>query len=111
MKFTSIYGFALSGFLIGIGSQAIAGDLFAHGYCGVAKKNKRSAVALIIFLLSGIIGGILSANNYIPFLTDGNNNIKWDMDHSLSANISIVIGIVLLIGGFILRKGDFNNTA
>jgi uncharacterized membrane protein YozB (DUF420 family) len=77
----------------------------------VGKKNKRSVAALIIFILSGIIGGILSSNNYIPFLTDGSNNIKVDIDHALSANICIVIGVLLLIGGFFLRKGDFNNTS
>jgi uncharacterized membrane protein YedE/YeeE len=97
--------------LIGIGSQAIAGDLFAHGYCGVAKKNKRSFAALVIFILSGIIGGILSSNNYIPFLTDGENNIKVEVDHALSANICIVVGVLLVIAGLFLRKGDFNNTA
>jgi uncharacterized membrane protein YedE/YeeE len=97
--------------LVGIGSQAISGDLFAHGYCGVAKQNKKSAVALAIFILSGIIGGILSANNSIPFLTDGENNIKINIDHALTANICIVIGVILVIVGFFLRKGDFNDTS
>jgi preprotein translocase subunit Sec61beta len=44
-------------------------------------------------------------------LTDGENNIKVEVDHALSANICIVVGVLLVIAGFFLRKGDFNNTA
>jgi len=60
--------------------------------------------------LAGILGGTFATNNTIPFLTDGYRNPTWNLNHNLSANISIGVGALLLIIGFIMRRGEFHDT-
>lgn len=110
LRHTSIYGFALSGLLVGLGARIMHGDFHAHAYSEIGKRNMRSMVAVIVVVLAAILGGTLSTNNTLPFLTDGYRNLTWNLNHNISSLISIGVGVLLLIIGFIMRRGDFSDT-
>ena len=67
-------------------------------------------LAVIVILLAGILGGTLATNNTLAFLTDGYRNLTWNLNHDLAAWISMGVGVLLLIIGFIMRRGDFSDT-
>lgn len=69
-----------------------------------------SILAVVIILLSAILGGTLATNNTVPFLTDGYRNLTWNLNHDLASWISIGLGAALLIAGFVMRRGEFNDT-
>lgn len=64
-----------------------------------------------MFILFGIIGGTLAANNTIPIFTDGGRNPWWNLDHAVSANICIGLGVLFMIIGFFMRKRNVANTS
>ena len=65
VKNLSIIGFALSGFLVGLGTKLSNGCTSGHGVCGLPRFSKRSWAAVMIFLPAGII--ISTFGKYIPF--------------------------------------------
>lgn len=64
---------------------------------------------MVVIILGGILGGTLSTNNTIPFLTDGYRNPTWNLNHDISANISIGVGVLFLIIGLIMRRTEFSD--
>jgi len=104
LRHTSVYGFALAGLLVGFGARLMHGDIHAHGYSEAAKRNGRSFIAMIIIIMAGILGGTFATNNTIPFFTDGYRNPTWNLNHDVSANICIGVGLLFLIIGFIMRR-------
>lgn len=45
----------LSGFMVGLGTRTGSGCTSGHGVCGLARLSKRSLVATLCFLLSGML--------------------------------------------------------
>lgn len=109
LRHTSVYGFALAGLLVGFGARMMHGGIHAHGYSQAAKRNGRSFIAMIVILLAAILGGTFSTNNTIPFLTDGYKNPTWNLNHDISSFISMGVGVLFLIIGFILRRSEFHD--
>ena len=66
----SIYGFLISGFLVGFGTKIGNSCTSGHGVCGLPRLSIRSFVAVGCFLSSGI--GIATLRYYEPFLNEGN---------------------------------------
>ena len=64
---------------------------------------------MILILAAAILGGTLATSNFIPILSDGYRNLKWNFNHEISANICIGVGVILLILGFIMRRAEFND--
>jgi hypothetical protein len=64
---------------------------------------------MIIILLAGILGGTFATHNTIPFLTDGYRNPTWNLNHFISSNICIGVGVLFLIIGFIMRRSEFSD--
>jgi len=62
----SLPGFMISGFLVGFGSKMASGCISGHGICGLPLINKRSFVAIILFMIFGIL--VSTIRYYIPFL-------------------------------------------
>jgi uncharacterized membrane protein YjfL (UPF0719 family) len=94
---TSMYGFAFSGFLIGIGSKLSHGDFFFHACQGIALKNKNSIILALIIFLTAILSAWLGNNNHLGLLANGEVNPQMEFIHHASANICIAISIILLI--------------
>ena len=47
--------FAISGFLVGLGTKLSNGCTSGHGVCGLPRLSNRSFVAVITFMVSGVI--------------------------------------------------------
>lgn len=105
--YTSQFGYALSGFLVGIGTKMANGCTSGHGLCGMARLSIRSLVAVITFLLSGMI--IATINYYTqglgPF-TDDDYSPIFTYNHDITAVISIILGLILPFIGLYLRFKD-----
>jgi uncharacterized membrane protein YedE/YeeE len=94
---TSFLGFALAGLLVGFGTKLGNGCTSGHGLCGLSRLSVRSLVAVITFLLTAIAIGTL--NYYVtlgPF-TDETMRPKIWYNHLISANLCIVLSIILCI--------------
>ena len=52
---SSIPLLVVAGFLVGFGTKIGSGCTSGHGVCGISRFSKRSIVATILFLGSGII--------------------------------------------------------
>jgi uncharacterized membrane protein YedE/YeeE len=46
---------AAAGLLVGLGSQLGSGCTSGHGVCGVARLSRRSIVATVVFMATGMI--------------------------------------------------------
>ena len=62
----SLPGFIVAGFLVGFGAKMANGCTSGHGICGLPRLSKRSIVAIILFMVFGIL--IATIRYYIPFL-------------------------------------------
>ena len=62
----SLPGFILAGLLVGFGSKMANGCTSGHGVCGLPRLSKRSIVAIILFMIFGMM--IATIRYYIPFL-------------------------------------------
>ena len=61
----SIIGFIIAGFLVGFGAKMGNGCTSGHGVCGLPRLSKRSIVAIILFMIFGILTATI--RYYIPF--------------------------------------------
>ena len=93
---SSMYGFALGAFLMGFGSQLAGGDIIFHSCSQIANGKWFSIFLTIIILATSILTSFIMANNKIPFLTDSTMNPIMENLHLLSANITIVISLIIL---------------
>jgi uncharacterized protein len=100
---TSQFGFALAGLLTGLGTKLSNGCTSGHGLCGLARFSFRSLVAVLTFLLSGIViatikyhaGGLgpITSSTFSPIMV---------YNHEIPANICIAIGVILpFLGGYL----------
>ena len=62
----SLPGFIMAGFLVGFGAKMANGCTSGHGVCGLPRLSKRSIVAILIFMIFGMM--IATIRYYIPFL-------------------------------------------
>ena len=89
----SLPGFILAGFLVGFGSKMANGCTSGHGVCGLPRLSKRSIVAIILFMIFGVI--VATIKYYIPFLRPYSHAYKvWEYD------IIYYLTLVLSIIGF-----------
>ena len=94
---SSMYGFALGAFLMGFGSQLAGGDIIFHSCSQIANGKWFSIFITILILAASILTSLLLADNRIPFLTDSTMNPIMENLHLLSANVSIVISVVIFV--------------
>ena len=52
---TSFFKMMVAGFLVGFGTRLGNGCTSGHGVCGIARMAKRSLVATVIFISTGIV--------------------------------------------------------
>lgn len=103
---TSMYGFAFSGFCIGLGSKLTEGDIIYHCLIGIARGSVRSlTVTLVVFVFAVLWSWLLDAQ-FINFFADSKVNPEMAFMHIQSANINIGLACVLLIVSFCLLKAN-----
>lgn len=105
---TSYYGYALAGFLVGFGTKLSNGCTSGHGLCGLPRLSIRSIVAVMVFLLTGI--GIATLNHYetLGFLTNEKYNPYTSINHTITANIFMALGLLLPIIAYFLEAKPAN---
>lgn len=47
--------FIAAGFLVGFGTRAGGGCTSGHGVCGLGRRSRRSLVAVVVFMLTGVL--------------------------------------------------------
>jgi uncharacterized membrane protein YedE/YeeE len=101
---TNYIGYGVAGFLVGFGTKLSNGCTSGHGLCGIARFSIRSIVAVCTFLLTGIIIATIGYHKGgLGGLTDQSLNPILNYQHLASANICIIIGILLPLLGLYLR--------
>lgn len=106
---TTFPGFALSGFLVGFGTKMGNGCTSGHGLCGVPRFSLRSLVAVCTFLFTAI--GISTLGIQVglgPFVDDPSLSPEINYNHTISAIVMMIFGVILPIIGYVIAK---KNTA
>jgi hypothetical protein len=100
-----MYGFAFSGFCMGLGSKLAAGDMIYHGLIGVARRSGRSLLVLLLILAFGMLWSWLLDGQFVNFFANSQVNPEMEFMHIESANINIGLGCVLLVVSFCWLRG------
>lgn len=68
---TTYFGFALAGLLVGFGTKLSNGCTSGHGLCGISRFSLRSIVAVCVFLFTAVAFSTLIVNTgFYPFVDD-----------------------------------------
>lgn len=99
-----MYGFAFGGFCIGLGSKFAKGDLIYHGFIGVARRSLNSICIFVLMMAFGFLWSWLLGWGYIGFFSNSEVNPLMEFMHTASANITIVLSVVLIAVSFCLFR-------
>lgn len=86
-------GFIVSGFLVGCGTTLGNGCTTGHGICGLARRSKRSFVAVIAFMSAGVFGSTISSPSF--FLTSCLRTTKERIPSFYPTIASTLVGVFL----------------
>ena len=87
----SLPGFILSGFLVGFGAKMANGCTSGHGICGLPRLNRRSFVAIFLFMIFGTI--MATIRYYIPFLRP--NSYAYDVwENTFIYYLTFILSII-----------------
>ena len=92
-----MFGFALGAFLFGFGSQMTKGDLIYHCSSSIANGGWFSLLLVILMFGSSTLTSWLLADGRINLLTNGAINPLMMNLHLLSANITIVLAVIIFL--------------
>ena len=67
----NLIGWILAGLLVGIGTRMGSGCTSGHSVCGIPRLSKRSIVATIVFIITGMIVATFKSRHG---LLDGNGS-------------------------------------
>lgn len=65
-----MYGFALSGFCMGLGSKLANGDIIYHTFIGVARLSSRSLIVTVFIIVSAVFFSWLLDSGHANFLAN-----------------------------------------
>ncbi|EAS05352.2 YeeE/YedE family protein (macronuclear) [Tetrahymena thermophila SB210] len=92
-----IFGFALAGLLVGIGTKLGNGCTSGHGVCGLPRFSVRSFVAVFFFMAFGF--GVASLRLYHPFLDDSDGlNVVSKIDYNVLVPIMLAALCIFFVG-------------
>jgi uncharacterized membrane protein YedE/YeeE len=100
----SILGFILSGLFVGFGTKLANGCTSGHIVCGLPRLSKRSIVAVIVFILSGMFVstfksnyGFLSSNDLTSLTKIVDNDLFHFIFFLATIGLQIFISVHLII--------------
>ncbi|KAL4435703.1 hypothetical protein ABPG74_018254 [Tetrahymena malaccensis] len=98
-------GFALAGYLVGVGTKLSNGCTSGHGVCGLPRFSQRSWVSVGVFLILGICLSTLKYHE--PFLneTQGVDLID-SFQYDICANIFLALSILIFVILLLIEKKD-----
>ena len=91
-------GFAVGGFLVGIGTKLGNGCTSGHGVCGLGRLSKRSFAAVIVFMGTGMLVATLRDQSKWPFMEKKPIAKKQSNKTEVAAKISTASAIEMLEG-------------
>lgn len=97
LKNLSFAGFAVSGFLVGLGTKMANGCTSGHGVCGLPRLSKRSFVAVGTFCTFGV--GIATLRYYKNFLYESENIEIADDINSETFHMSFFVAMSAIMLG------------
>lgn len=91
----NLFGFALSGFLVGFGAKLSNGCTSGHLFCGVPRRSGRSMIAVILYMITAFSVHTWKVEESLLDETDD----VWVDDTNYVACVNVVMGIsaVLII--------------
>mmetsp|Transcript_2763 Transcript_2763/g.4205 ORF Transcript_2763/g.4205 Transcript_2763/m.4205 type:complete len:382 (-) Transcript_2763:143-1288(-) len=107
--------FIVGGFLVGFGTKLGNGCTTGHGICGLARLSKRSLVAVLSFMATGVISASACSVTcpFYPYFRASYESVV----NSLPTNTTITIGTVIAslaagsaISGFLRKSPSPNAT-
>ncbi len=107
LKNLSLGGYAVSGYLVGLGTKMANGCTSGHGVCGLPRLSKRSFVSVVIFCSFGI--GVATMRYHLNFLYQTESIIIADELNSEFFHMIFLICISALIFLFFLFMIIKNN--
>ena len=69
-----MYGFAFSGFALGLGSKIAGGDMIYHSAIGIARLSLKSLIVTILVLGFSCLWNWLLKAGYVGILSDSEIN-------------------------------------
>lgn len=91
-----VYGFLLSGFLVGLGTRVAGGGLTGHAFCGVPRLAWKSLIATVTFIGVGFLVSTIKRKN--GTLADNSMScVALSLDPRVTANVFMVVSIVVVL--------------
>ena len=110
----SPFGFLVGGFLVGFGTRLGNGCTTGHGICGLARLSRRSAVAVLTFMTTGIISASACSVTcpFHPYLRDSFASVGKYLPNKTTITIGTVIASIAAGAALpgVLRKSPSNAT-
>ena len=110
----SPFGFLVGGFLVGFGTRLGNGCTTGHGICGLARLSRRSAVAVLTFMTTGIISASACSVTcpLHPYLRDSFASVGKYLPNKTTITIGTVIASIAAGAALpgVLRKSPSNAT-
>lgn len=107
---TSMYGFAIGGFMIGMGSQLAQGDELYVSLVEIAQGNWFFLVILVLMLGSALFWSWLAEAGHIGVFTNDKINPQMEYLHLQSANITIGLAVIILVVTSYILCSRINDT-
>lgn len=85
----NMFGFAISGFLVGFGAKLSNGCTSGHLFCGVPRRSARSMIALILYMITAFL--VHTWKNEESILDDTDD--AWIDENNYTACVNVVMGI------------------
>lgn len=89
----NIFGFALAGLLVGVGTCLGSGCTSGHGVCGLPRLSIRSYIAVGVFMVFGM--ALATFRNYVPFLS-GTEGVNLTSKINYDTVIPVTLGLLVL---------------
>lgn len=107
LPLVSTFGHIISGFLVGFGTKLGNGCTTGHGICGLARFSKRSFVAVLSFMTTGILSATVCGPKCIFFDLLRTTSTEGVSPTSLTQKLGGVISLFSIAAGiaaFIRRR-------
>jgi len=105
-----LYGFIISGLLVGLGSSIAGGGLSRFAFCGIPSLSIKSFIAVGAFLGAGFLAA--TTKNNFTFLTANSMSCALlNVNPRLTVNIFTIFAIVVVVLAVLGAPSQFFNTA
>jgi hypothetical protein len=98
-------GFAIAGFLVGLGTKLGNGCTSGHGVCGIPRLSIRSTIAVVVFMGMGVLTATVkyyAVSEAIP------ENSHFNIDYDVASKVVLVLSLtgilITLIAQYVIDR-------